>query len=86
MIDILIFLIWGIEGAMLYVNIMVKSSDILKTPSQSFFPNNMVGRRVEEGGEDYCCRLPKTPEQLKLIRPLQYEIVTYNLRQSLEQN
>ena len=51
MIDILIFLIWGIEGAMLYVNIMVKSSDILKTPSQSFFPNNMVGRRVEGGGE-----------------------------------
>ena len=50
MIDILIFLIWGIEGAMLYVNIMVKSSDILKTPSQSFFPNNMVGRRVGGGG------------------------------------
>ena len=47
MIDILIF----IEGAMLYVNIMVKSSDILKTPRQSFSPNNMVGRRVGGGGE-----------------------------------
>ena len=36
MIDILIFLIWGIEGAMLYVNIMVKSSDILKLPATVF--------------------------------------------------
>ena len=45
MIEVLFFLIWRIEGAMLCVNIMVKSSNILKTPSQSFFPNKHGARK-----------------------------------------
>ena len=34
-----VFLIYSIEGPM-FVYIMVKSVDFLKTPSQSFFPND----------------------------------------------
>ena len=37
------------KGAMLCVNIMVNSSDLLKTPSQSFFPIDHTARTVEEG-------------------------------------
>ena len=44
-----VFLISSIEGPMC-VNIMVKSVDFLKTPSQSFFPNDHGAKTGWGGG------------------------------------
>ena len=55
------------------VNIMVKSSDILKTPSQSCFLNKH-GARTGGGGGELQFYVVKTPEQLKLMRTKKIKI------------